>query len=119
MRNSFESPSKAGRRLRFNPAAAIILFSALLLSGCAGFSPAGGMIVVANLAGETIHKDVVSIRTEADAQQVDSAVQKLLGRGLTVDTAVQIALLSNRGLQASYNELALAEADLVGESLPP
>jgi outer membrane protein TolC len=36
-----------------------------------------------------------------------------------VDAAVQIALLNNRGLQASYNELALAEADLVQESLPP
>ncbi|MFX4612849.1 hypothetical protein ABTB11_19640, partial [Acinetobacter baumannii] len=30
-----------------------------------------------------------------------------------------VALLSNRGLQAAYNELALAEADLVQESLPP
>lgn len=38
---------------------------------------------------------------------------------LTVDAAVQVALLNNTGLQASYNELALAEADLVGESLPP
>ncbi|MFK4985599.1 hypothetical protein ACI4B7_27625, partial [Klebsiella pneumoniae] len=48
-----------------------------------------------------------------------NAVQGLLRRGLTVDTAVQIALLNNRGLQASYNELALAETDLVQESLPP
>lgn len=119
MRSNFESPDRAGRRLRFNPAAAIIFLSALLLSGCAGFSPDGGMIVVANLARETIHKDVASIRTEDDAQRADSAAQSLLGRGITVDTAVQIALLSNRGLQASYNELALAEADLVGESLPP
>ena len=46
-------------------------------------------------------------------------MQRLLRRGLTVDTAVQVALLNNRGLQASYNELALAEADMVGESLPP
>jgi outer membrane protein TolC len=119
MRNIFERSNRAKRRPGFGPAAATLLLSALLLSGCAGFSPDGGMIAVANLAGETIHKDVVSIRTEADAQRADSAVQNLLGRGLTVDTAVQIALLNNRGLQASYNELALAEADMVGESLPP
>jgi hypothetical protein len=38
---------------------------------------------------------------------------------LTVDAAVQVALLNNKGLQAAYNELALAEAELVQESLPP
>jgi outer membrane protein TolC len=77
------------------------------------------MTVVANVAGETIKKDVVSIRTEDDAERANAAVQGLLRRGLTVDAAVQIALLNNRGLQASYNELALAETNLVQDSLPP
>lgn len=77
------------------------------------------MGVVAAVADQTIGKEVVSIRTEEDAQRVDASVQRLMRRGLTVDTAVQIALLNNRGLQAAYNELALAEADFVGESLPP
>ena len=36
-----------------------------------------------------------------------------------MDSAVQVALLSNRGLQAAYNELALAETDLVADTLPP
>src|SRR5713226_10103560 len=63
--------------------------------------------------------DVISIRTADDVEAARNAVQRLLLRPLTVDTAVQIALLNNRGLQASYNELALAEAELVGESLPP
>src|SRR5258708_2127962 len=44
---------------------------------------------------------------------------RLLRRPLTVDAAVQVALLNNKGLQAAYNELALAEADMVQESLPP
>jgi outer membrane protein TolC len=112
------SGSHAGR-LRSGPAAAILLLSAMVLSGCASFSPDGGMTVVANLAGETIHKEVVSIRTEDDALRADAAVKGLLRRGMTVDTAVQIALLNNRGLQASYNELALAEADAIQDSLPP
>ena len=77
------------------------------------------MNVVANVAGETIQKDVVSIRTADDAERAKGSVQGLLRRSLTVDAAVQIALLNNRGLQASYNELALAEADLVQDSLPP
>src|ERR1700716_671888 len=106
-------------RLRSKPSCTIVLLSALLLSGCATFSPDGGMNVVANVAGEAIRKDVVSIRTEDDAERTKGIVQGLLRRRLTVDAAVQIALLNNRGLQAAYNELALAEANMVQESLPP
>ena len=114
----FHNPNGRERRFKFGPVTAMLL-STLLLSGCASFSPDGGMIDVANFTDATIHKDVISIRSEDDAQRASAAVQRLLRRGLTVDTAVQVALLSNRGLQASYNELALAEADRVGESLPP
>ena len=106
-------------RLRSKPAYVAALFSTLALTGCASFSPDGGMNVVATVASETINKDVVSIRTVDDAEWARGAVQGLLRRALTVDTAVQIALLNNRGLQAAYNELALAEAEFVGESLPP
>src|SRR5258708_6477388 len=113
-----EIAGDAARRLRCRSAYATVLL-AILLSGCASFSPDGGMTVVANVAGEIIGKDVLSIRTEDDAERAKGFVQGLLRRNLTVDTAVQIALLNNRGLQAAYNELALAEADLVGESLPP
>ncbi|MFX9336538.1 hypothetical protein ABTO32_18750, partial [Acinetobacter baumannii] len=67
----------------------------------------------------TIKKDVISIRTADDVVVANDAVKRLLRRTLNVETAVQVALLSNRGLQAAYNELALAEADLVQESLPP
>ena len=118
MHKNPEISNDAASRSKIGPAAAVLL-SALLLSGCATFSPDGGMTVVANLAGETIHKEVASIRTADDAAWAQNAVQGLLRRGLTVDTAVQIALLNNRGLQASYNELALAETDLIQESLPP
>ena len=38
---------------------------------------------------------------------------------MTADPAVQIALLNNRGLQAAYNELGIAEAVSVRQSLPP
>jgi outer membrane protein TolC len=107
----------SGLKPRRGPLAAFL--GAIMLSGCASFSPDGGMSVVATVASETINKDVVSIRTVDDAERARSAVQALLRRSLTVDTAVQIALLNNRGLQAAYNELALAEAELVEESLPP
>ena len=98
---------------------ALALTVSLLLSGCATFSPDRGMGVVSDIAGQTIKKDVVAIRSVDEAQQADDAVKRLLRRALNVDTAVQVALLNNRGLQAAYNELALAETDLVQESLPP
>jgi outer membrane protein TolC len=77
------------------------------------------MGVVADVADQTIKKDVISIRTESDASHAQDVVRGLLGRPLTVASAVQVALLNNRGLQAAYNELALAEADLIADSLPP
>jgi outer membrane protein TolC len=40
-------------------------------------------------------------------------VKELLGAPLTADAAVQVVLLNNRGLQAAYAELGIAEADLV------
>lgn len=105
------------RRLRTPHVAALL--SALALSGCATFSPDNGMSVVAGVAGATIKKDVVAVRGDEQAGWARDATQRLLRRSLTVDTAVQVALLNNKGLQAAYNELALAEADMVEQSLPP
>lgn len=97
----------------------VTLLSALVLSGCATFSPDNGMSVVAGVASATIKKDVVAVRGDEQADWARDATQRLLRRPLTVDTSVQVALLNNKGLQASYNELALAEADMVEQSLPP
>lgn len=117
--SDFAIKHHVGIKRRPMPARLILIFSAFALSGCASFSPDGGLSVVANVASETIKKDVIAIRTTDDALRARSVVGGLLRRVLTVDTAVQIALLNNRGLQAAYNELALAEADLIADSLPP
>jgi len=44
---------------------------------------------------------------------VQSLVRQRLQGPLSVDDAVQVALLNNRGLQSTYEELGIAEADLV------
>ncbi|MBV9979590.1 MAG: TolC family protein, partial [Bradyrhizobium sp.] len=98
---------------------ALLLASTLGLSGCAAFSDDNGMTVVSGVAGKTIKKDVAFVRTSGQAEQTNSAIARLLSRPLTADAAVQVALLNNKGLQASYNELALAETELVQDSLPP
>src|SRR5205807_4732438 len=71
------------------------------------------------LTNQTIHKDVAFVRSPEGAEAAGATVRRLLSRTLSVDAAVQIALLNNKGLQAAYNELALAETDLVEQSLPP
>ncbi|NML59836.1 TolC family protein [Massilia sp. RP-1-19] len=52
-------------------------------------------------------------RPGAETATVDGKVAQLLGKPLTADTAVQVALLNNKGLQASLAQLGIAEADLV------
>jgi outer membrane protein TolC len=90
-----------------------------LLGGCATFSPDGGMDVVAGIVGQELNAGVAAIRTPDDAVSAQATVARLSRATLTADSAVQIALLNNRGLQAAYDELALAEARRVEASLPP
>jgi len=107
------------RRHPVMPARIAGLAGMLLLSACQTFSSDGGMDTVADIAAATLDKRVVAIRTEEDAAAARATLDRLLGRPLTADAAVQVALLDNRGLQAAYDELAAAEARMVGESLPP
>ena len=52
-------------------------------------------------------------RTQADRDVIETRVAELLAKPLSADDAVQIALLNNRGLQATFHELGISEADLV------
>jgi outer membrane protein TolC len=100
-------------------AVAAALIGGLLVSACKTLSPDAGMDAVADIAGDTLHSDVVAIRTPAQAAAARAKIAQLLRRPLTAHAAVQIALLNNRGLQAAYNELGIAEAAMVEASLPP
>lgn len=117
--NSNRLPHKWPRVLR---SFAIGLFP-LVLGGCASFSEDRGKVAflapVAQFAATTLDKDVTVIRTTDEAATARQTVERLKRRPLTADSAVQIALLNNRRLQAAYHELAIAEAERVGDSLPP
>ncbi|MCX7272920.1 MAG: hypothetical protein NTV19_06960 [Burkholderiales bacterium] len=65
----------------------------LAASGCASLAPGSGFAPVEQIAGE---------------------LAGLLARPLSADDAVQIALLNNRGLQAAFFDLDIAQADLEG-----
>ncbi len=96
-----------------------IASAALLLSACKTFSPDGGMSTVAAITGQGLNKSVVLISSPEEAAYAQDRVARLLKAPLSADAAVQIALLNNRGLQAAYNELGIAEAVMVASSRPP
>jgi len=58
-------------------------------------------------------------RPAGDLDSIDRRVTELLTQPLTADSAVQVALLNNRGLQATYQEIGIAEAELVQASRLP
>src|SRR6266850_7127947 len=91
---------------------AVVALGVLLLGGCATLSTDGGFNTVTAVAKDRINKDVTWVRADSDADTVQSTVRKLLA-SLSADDAVQVALLNNRGLQATYSELGIAEANLV------
>ena len=100
---------------------AMAALAAAALSGCASFSPDGGFDAVQKTAGERLGPDVKLewARQAEDRERIDQRVAELLSKPLGMDDAVQLALLNNRGLQAAYRELGIAEADLVQAGLPP
>jgi len=93
--------------------------SAALLSACASFSQDGGLGAVGAAARSEMGHDAVVLRTPEEASDNSARVAHLLSGSLTPAKAVEIALRSNRGLQAAYNRLGVAEAIKIRESLPP
>jgi len=85
----------------------------LILSGCTPFAADGGFGSVAQAAHQRLDKEVRWVRTPGEKAKSDAQIAQLLRQPLTVDDAVQIALLSNGALQASFEELGISEADLV------
>jgi outer membrane protein TolC len=109
------APEPASRRLRGLAGAA----SVVLLAGCASFSEDGRFGPVAEAAKKHTGQEAVWARTAGDLESIDRRVSELLMQPLTADSAVQVALLNNRGLQATYQELGIAESELVQASRLP
>ena len=95
---------------------AAVLTLPLILGGCvsaaeysatnAGFSSVSAKTV------EATGKDTVWIQNQHDAQAVSGRVKTLLSKkNVDVETAVQVALLNNKGLQAAYADLGDSAAD--------
>ncbi|MCC7273575.1 MAG: TolC family protein, partial [Alphaproteobacteria bacterium] len=95
------------------------LASLLALGACAAMLEDRGFAAVQETAGKRLDKEVRRIRTDEEAAAAAARTADLLGDPLTVDAAVQVALLNNRGLQAVYDELGLSAAAMVKAVTPP
>ncbi|HEX4665848.1 MAG TPA: TolC family protein [Chthoniobacterales bacterium] len=71
------------------------------------------LATVTERTGQRVHWT----RGGPDDAQVGQSVQALLRRKLTAESAVQIALLNNRDLQARFEEIGIAQADLIEAGL--
>jgi cobalt-zinc-cadmium efflux system outer membrane protein len=89
----------------------------LLLSACASVQPRQQLQAVEQQVGARLDQKVRWNQGREEDEQAQAMVRKLLEDELTVDEAVQIALINNRGLQAAYERLGLAQADLVQAGL--
>ncbi len=94
----------------------LLLIIGLLLPACAVSRSRGHAEVAA------IVEQRLGIRTHWDQgspqdAEVRKVVERLLENGLTRERAIEIALVNNHGLQATYEELGISQADMVQAGL--
>ncbi len=100
-------------------AARLALSGALVavLGGCASAPSSAGLTEVQQLVTPRLGQPIEWVAGGPEDAAVREAVRALLARPLTADAAVQVALLSNRELQADYAALGVARSDLVQAGL--
>lgn len=97
-------------------AGSVLVVVMLALAACAPARTGAGNDPLLQLQESTDYQ--LHWYTGADEDhQVHRAIDDLLSQELSADQAIQIALLNNRGLQATYQDLGLAQADLVQAGL--
>lgn len=93
---------------------AALFFAALFtLIGCAGVSKEMAFSEVQQQVDERIGVPIHWNTNTASVDETEQMVAELLDQLLDADTAVQIALLHNRRLQATYEEIGIAYAAVI------
>ena len=89
----------------------------LLVCGCASVSPKPAFDDVARTVHERDGAALYWDEGTAADDAVKARVHKLVAGELLPDTAVEVALLRNQGLVATYEQLGIGQADLVQAGL--
>ncbi len=90
---------------------------AMAVAGCASTSPKQPFRDTAGLVEARTGRRIAWNEGGDDDAAVSKVVHDLLSRELTVEAAIQVALLNNKTLQATYEDLSIAQADLVQAGL--
>jgi len=96
----------------------ILLIGALPLVfvGCTTTNPQKALDDVNQQVAARAGYNVRWLRDDAERDEIDKAVAALLQTNLTAQSAVAIALLNNRSLQAEFEEIGISQAELVQAS---
>jgi cobalt-zinc-cadmium efflux system outer membrane protein len=95
----------------------VIIAGAIALAGCATVKPQASFPEVQQIASERIGKQVQWTSGSEPDRAVAKRIDEMLAKPLDADSAVQVALLNNHNLQATYEGLGIAQADLVQAGL--
>ena len=87
------------------------------LAGCASTASRNDFTRVQAESQQRLGSAVSWNTNSADDVRANEAVDRLLASQLSIDAAVQIALLNNPSLQARFEEIGIAQADLVQAGL--
>ena len=94
-----------------------VILLTCMMSGCATFSPERGHDEVGRMLAARAGIGTGWEHGSPDDTAISQRVDALLGSGLTRANAVAIALINNPGLQATYQDLDISQADLVQAGL--
>ncbi len=94
----------------------IILLSSLI-TGCAQIQPKAGFEEIEQTVSTRLDKQILWSQNSEEDQAVQNQIQQLLQQDLSADSAVQIALLNNKSLQATYENMGIAQAEVVRAGL--
>ena len=89
----------------------------LVLAGCAATDQKTAFESVQNDVSRQTGLRVTWNQETPDDQKAEAALHQLLARPLNANDAVQVALLNNPDLQASFEEIGISQADLVQAGL--
>jgi len=92
-------------------------FSVIMISGCGSVQRKSGFDDVGKTIKDRTDQKVYWQKSNLEDQKFADSIHEILQGELSLDSAVQIAFLQNRSLQATFEELGIAQADLVQAGL--
>lgn len=95
----------------------LLLLLMFMLSACTTIAPRTEFSALSAEVSQRITKQIYWKNNTEEDDDVAKQVRTMLNQPLNVDQAVQIALLTNPEIQAVYEELGIAQADIVQAGL--